>query len=282
MIGVSSNLPGKALCWAAALVAGALGGALAVTFGPTGLAGADTTTLTFNCTGSAQTWTVPAGVTSATVDAFGAQGGAGLNASGGLGGRATASIPVTPGQTIQINVGCAGKSEGSGSATGGFVGGGPGGTGATTDNGGGGGGASDVRTGAFGLADRVLVAGGGGGAGCCDGGAGGAGGGASGMNGASANAGSAGVAAAPRAPVVAPLGALVAAIPAPSVPSARAVPVATPFRPAASAAAAGAETSAAAAGGAVPLVPPAPAAAADRASDLPAPRFRPAPGQVTA
>ena len=62
-------------------VLSALGTALALPGAPS----AQTpTTLTFNYTGAAQTWTVPAGVSSATFDAFGAQNG----------GRATATIAV--------------------------------------------------------------------------------------------------------------------------------------------------------------------------------------------
>ena len=70
------------------------------------------TTETFNFTGAAQTWTVPAGVTSATFDLYGAQGGgfAIPTFAPGLGGRATATIAVTPGASIQVNVGGQGAS----------------------------------------------------------------------------------------------------------------------------------------------------------------------------
>jgi hypothetical protein len=60
------------------------------------------TTVTFAFTGGSEAFTVPAGVTQVVVDAFGAQGG---GASGGLGGRATATVPVTPGEVLQVNVG---------------------------------------------------------------------------------------------------------------------------------------------------------------------------------
>src|SRR5262245_32195545 len=65
------------------------------------------TTVTFSYTGAAQSWTVPAGVTQATFDLDGAAGGSGNNGrnAGGLGGRATATIVVTPGTIYQINVG---------------------------------------------------------------------------------------------------------------------------------------------------------------------------------
>jgi hypothetical protein len=126
-------------------------------------------------------WVVPDGVTSVTVDAYGAAGGAGQipeePSAGGLGGRTRATIEVTPGETLQVNVGGVGGSyTGGGPAVGGTNGGGDaGGYGA-----GGGGGASDVRRGGTSVDDRVVVAGGGGGGGgrqgvcqTADGGAGG-------------------------------------------------------------------------------------------------------------
>lgn len=52
---------------------------------------------TFDYTGAAQSWTVPEGVTQATFDVFGAQGGSEpLGQAGGLGGKASATIDVTP------------------------------------------------------------------------------------------------------------------------------------------------------------------------------------------
>src|SRR5688572_19073797 len=156
----------------------------------------------FGPTGAPQTFLVPDGVFSITVEAFGAAGGDGQDADtdqgiGGLGGVATAEICVTPGETLQVNVGGAGG-DGTGgveegsvedevaaptasteapaepagggevsaavAGSGGFNGGGNGGD-TTADPGGGGGGASDVRRGAFTLADRLIVAGGGGGGG---------------------------------------------------------------------------------------------------------------------
>ena len=142
---------------------------------PSGIAHADRTCVssgsdvecTFSYTGAAQTWTVPDGVTQATFDVYGAQGG-NVDRSGGRGGKASATIAVTPGETLQVNVGGAG-------GAGGFNGGAAGGS--ANSSGGGGGGASDIRTGAFALADRIIVAGGGGGAGGDNGGEGGAGGG---------------------------------------------------------------------------------------------------------
>jgi len=143
-----------------------------------------TTTCTFTSTGAGQTFAVPAAVSSLDVDVFGAQGGAGnfltgtcgINGvPGGKGGEALATVAVTPGQALRLLVGVAGRADGGG----GFNGGGIGGGGFAVAAFGGGGGASDVRAPApFGLAERLIVAGGGGGTGECD--AGGAGGGANG------------------------------------------------------------------------------------------------------
>ncbi|MEZ4713427.1 MAG: glycine-rich protein [Caldilineaceae bacterium] len=110
-------------------------------------------TVTFSASGAHESWTVPAGVTSATFDLYGAAGGGGP-ASSGLGGRVTATLAVTPGASYQVRVGIWGYATG---IPAGYNGGGDG----YAD----GGGASDVRGGAFGLADRLLVAGGGGGTG---------------------------------------------------------------------------------------------------------------------
>ncbi len=112
------------------------------------------------CTGAAQTYVVPSGVSWITVDALGARGGensaAARLASGGKGARTQAVIPVTASESLQVNVGCS-----STSVTAGWNGGAAGGG----TSGSGGGGATDVRRGGTALANRVLVAGGGGGAG---------------------------------------------------------------------------------------------------------------------
>ncbi|MTV27751.1 hypothetical protein FTX61_20380 [Nitriliruptoraceae bacterium ZYF776] len=110
----------------------------------------------FEFTGGTQRFTVPAGYTEITIEAWGAQGGGN---SGGRGGYARATVPVTPGDVLEIRVGGSG-----GQPTGGYNGGGSGGAPASAANGYGGGGASDVRRGA-GLGDRLVVAGGGGGRG---------------------------------------------------------------------------------------------------------------------
>jgi hypothetical protein len=139
---------------------------------------------TFYYTGAEQSFKVPAGVTSINVDAHGAAGTGHLQGyigRPGHGGHLTATIPVQPGQTLDVFVGGKGSGE-----TGGFNGGGNGGAGYSCGDGSGGGGASDVRTGGDTLADRILVAGGGGGVGSNFGSgvvSGGAGGGKKGGNG---------------------------------------------------------------------------------------------------
>ena len=65
---------------------------------------------TFNFTGVQQTFTVPAGVNQVTIQASGAQGGNGCGSAcvgpggvagpGGNGGSVTATISVTPGETL--------------------------------------------------------------------------------------------------------------------------------------------------------------------------------------
>jgi hypothetical protein len=141
----------------------------------------------YSYTGSAQTFTVPQGVSSVKIKVWGAKGGGATPCSGpneddgGLGGYAIGDLAVTPGQVINIYVGgFPGLNTGNGFQAGGYNGGGSGGTYAAA-----GGGASDVRVGGNTLNDRVIVAGGGGGgnAGCPNHGEGGVGGGLSGGNG---------------------------------------------------------------------------------------------------
>lgn len=71
---------------------------------------------TFNYTGSMQTFTVPAGVTSMTVDVRGAQGGD-ANGTGGLGARMTGTLAVTPGEVLSILVGQKPTANGGGGGT---------------------------------------------------------------------------------------------------------------------------------------------------------------------
>ncbi len=132
------------------------------------------TTQTFSYTGSVQTFTVPACVTSITVTASGAAGGTGPTYGnlGGLGGRVVCVYSVAVGQVLNIYVG--GQT--------GYNGGGPG----ATTYGASGGGASDIRLGGTALANRVIVAGGGGGGGVncfASSNPGGAGGGTTGASG---------------------------------------------------------------------------------------------------
>ncbi len=150
---------------------------------------------TFNYTGGMQTFVVPPGVTEIQVEVWGAEGAAAAdrlpNEPGGLGGYASGTLSVSPGQVLNIFVGGQGDSNGAG----GFNGGGPGGNGSAGSGcsggpAGGGGGATDVRLAGTALSDRVIVAGGGGGSGrdYCNGGCqpcgcGGGGGGAGGLNG---------------------------------------------------------------------------------------------------
>jgi hypothetical protein len=117
----------------------------------------------FSYTGSPQTFTVPAGVTMLTLDAYGAQGHDTIY--GGRGGRVSGTLSVIPGQIIHVYVG----GYGSG-VNGGWNGGestalGSGCVGSSTGGTGYGGGATDVRVGGTALSNRVLVAGGGGGMG---------------------------------------------------------------------------------------------------------------------
>lgn len=105
------------------------------------------------------TFTVPAGVTQATFDLYGAQGAGGAD-QGGKGAHVTSTLSVTPGTVYRVYVGGVGSQP-----AGGYNGGGSGGSAGYYPAGFGGGGATDVRVGAFGTADRVLVAAGGGGSG---------------------------------------------------------------------------------------------------------------------
>ncbi len=154
----------------------------------------------FAYTGAAQRYVVPADVCSVTIDALGAGGGTGsvadfasvtgpvvpdggaaqpaaaapVAAPPGLGGEATSTVLVTPGEVLQVNVGGAGgvgafTNQAGEGGDGGWNGGGTGGDGSQGANGlgggGGGGGATDVRQGGTAVSDRVVVAGGGGGTG---------------------------------------------------------------------------------------------------------------------
>ncbi|GHI40471.1 Ig-like domain-containing protein [Streptomyces violascens] len=165
---------------AAAILPATAAADAASTAGPCGTGGVFTTapqpTCTYDSLGT-DTFTVPDGVTAVDIDLFGGEGGSAAGyidphpvvsgAPGGLGGETRATVPVSPDQTLQLTVGAAGipgSSRHGEFARPGGTGHGRGGGGAH-GGGGSGGGASDVRVGAFGGSDRVLVAGGGGGAG---------------------------------------------------------------------------------------------------------------------
>lgn len=164
---------GTAAACALAFLPGAAGSAQAAPAAegePEPVCTASGCTVEFTFTGGEQYWTAPAGVTRATVTLQGGSGGEGGgpsfegHAPGGAGAEVVATIPVTPGSTYQVRVGGAG--HGDGQQAGGYNGGGGGDTyGNTHPLAGGGGGASDLRSGAYTLTDRLVVAGGGGGGG---------------------------------------------------------------------------------------------------------------------
>jgi hypothetical protein len=173
-------------CVAAAMLA-ACGGSQLPMGAPSVIGEAQSHHQTFDYTGKKQTFKVPAGVKLITVDARGAAGGGSYSGhQGGLGGRVTAELPVTPGESLTIFVG--GSTDG---ASGGYNGGGRGisftlsGSNVISY---GGGGATDIRESGTALNDRILVAGGGGGLGNGEfagvGGSGGLGGGEVAGNGA--------------------------------------------------------------------------------------------------
>lgn len=88
----------------------------------------------------------------------------GTPGTGGEGAQVTGTVTAAPGTTFELNVGGVGTTDDTTAGTDTDAGaGGSNGGGAGTFFGGGGGGASDLRAGAFGTADRILVAGGGGG-----------------------------------------------------------------------------------------------------------------------
>jgi hypothetical protein len=123
-----------------------------------------------------QDWTVPAGVTAAVFDVYGAVGGEFGNTLGGSGGHVQAALALSPGEVLTIATGGQGGSTGqqpgmynSPGGSGGCNGGGAGGAGQGTglpatwsEPGAGGGGESEVSY--SGAAAPILVAAGGGGA----------------------------------------------------------------------------------------------------------------------
>src|SRR3989338_3015813 len=109
------------------------------------IGGASWGQVTFNYTGSIQTYTVPVGITSINIVAAGAQGGGYVN-GGGLGAIMAADYVVTPGQTLNVVVGQMGLLQ----------------VGGNYQNSSGGGGGSFVYT----PSNTLLVAAGGGGGMC--------------------------------------------------------------------------------------------------------------------
>ena len=138
------------------------------------------TVLTYEFTGSIQTFEVPEGVNQIFIEAWGAQGGdawacGGFFADdGGQGGYASGLLNVAPEEVYYIYVGGAGVGvqTSSNANEGGWNGGGD-----ANQYAGGGGGATDLRTVQGDLSSRLIVAGGGGNEGCPDHGEGGPGGG---------------------------------------------------------------------------------------------------------
>lgn len=146
-------------------IAWRLGGVLALV-ALIGIASVDCATAagqTFQLTGAEQTYTVPFGVASVEVVAVGGHGGSAAGIAGGAPARASADLPVTPGQVLYVEVAGNGQSAING-GDGGFNFGGA----AGAQDAAGGGGESDVRTmpRTSGLSpdSRLLVAAGGGGA----------------------------------------------------------------------------------------------------------------------
>jgi hypothetical protein len=115
-----------------------VGAGLVATFVPHATAAPAGATYTFGESSSPQSWVVPAGVRAATFDVVAAIGHGGCDRVAGFGGETKATIPVTPGETLEINVGDSYYGEvASGNS-------------------------SDVRRSPFGLGTRLIVAGGGG------------------------------------------------------------------------------------------------------------------------
>jgi hypothetical protein len=152
---------------------------------PAGSALATTESQTFNASAFPQSFTVPSGVTSITIDAIGAPGLTTSGAAGALGGEAVATFTVTSGEVLQIDAAAEGGGiNGSGN------GGGASGSGLSA-----GGGYSDVRSGSCTAllncdpSTAIIVAGGGGGNGGGSGGGAGGAGGQAGQNGSASSIG---------------------------------------------------------------------------------------------
>lgn len=153
---------------------------LAFSAAPGGAMGAGPASVTYECGDLGEEFVVPTGITEIDVVATGGAGGSGWNETlneanpqptpGGLGGRVTGTLTVTPGESLFVFVGCAGNSEphdDDGVSPGGQGGdpGGDGGWGGDNGTGGGGGGSSDIRRGHDAPDAVIMVAAGGGGSG---------------------------------------------------------------------------------------------------------------------
>ncbi len=130
---------------------------------------ADASTQTFNYTGGTTiNWTVPAGVTSITINALGAQGGTGAGDAGGKGGSATGTLSVSQGTTYYIVVGGQSTSTAGGLPGGGNAGDAAGGDDCNSGQTCGGGGYTGFFSSAtLTQANAILIAGGGGGSSGC-------------------------------------------------------------------------------------------------------------------
>ena len=159
----------------ASCASGVLIAPISPTPSPPPLFGAPARSATFNYTGAQQNFVVPAGVTQLQITISGAQGGDAFNpvpgqynwGVGGKGGSLTATVGVTPAESLAVFVGGkGGQGDMNGDGAGGYNGGASGAAFVIgRPGGGGGGGASDVRQGGTALTNRTVVASGGGGGG---------------------------------------------------------------------------------------------------------------------
>ena len=91
--------------------------ALGLLLATAGAAQAQTTTFTYTAPGSAQTYTVPAGVTRLQLVATGAAGGSRLGSTPGNGAQVQATVTVTPGEVLTVVVGSVGANDVNNSQT---------------------------------------------------------------------------------------------------------------------------------------------------------------------
>ncbi|WP_263867172.1 IPT/TIG domain-containing protein [Curtobacterium oceanosedimentum] len=115
----------RARALAVGIVVSTLAAAAAVATAVPASAATTDSSVTFSATGAVQTWTVPAGVDRIYVDIAGAQGGAGYD-GGAAGAELTGTLPVTPGQQLNVLVGTMGAngrqySTGGGGGGGSFI-----------------------------------------------------------------------------------------------------------------------------------------------------------------